>query len=171
MEKKNGPSRLEATLIILGCIVCIVGIVFLKTASDSRSPAYAKINPKVAARRAAADSASNVAVPNVNLDSTVMPLTPDTIPPAPADSIGKDTRPALEAGRQDGFLAGEDDAHNDRPHASYDDTNTFSSAAEQQAYKHGYAEGYAEGLEAGASLRAEEPAHEKAEEGTEPKEQ
>lgn len=170
MERKNGPSRFEATLIILGCIVCIVGIVFLKTASDSRSPVYAKIDPVVAAKIAAADSVSNVAVPNVSLDSTVIPLTPDTVPPAPADSIGKDTRPAHEAGLQDGFLAGEDDAHNERPHASYDDTNTFSSAAEQQAYKHGYAEGYAEGLEAGAALKAEEPVHEKAETGTEQKE-
>lgn len=156
MEKKNSPSRLEATLIILGCVACIVVIVFLKTASDRRSPMYAKINPEAARARAATDSAANVAVPDVRVDSTVIPITPDTIPPAPADSIGKDTRPALEAGKQDGFLAGEDDARNAHPRATYDDTNTFPSQAEQKAYKKGYAEGYANGLEAGKALRNEE---------------
>lgn len=171
MEKKNGPSRLEATLIVLGCLVCIVAIVLLKTASDRRSPMYAKINPEVAREQAALDSATNVAVPDTRVDSTVLPTTPDTIPAAPADSIGKDTRPALDAGRQDGFLAGEDDARNAHPHATFDDTNTFPSREEQAAYKKGYAEGYAEGLEAGKALKNEEAKKENMEDEPEPSQQ
>lgn len=160
MERNTGPSRLQATLIILSCVACVVVIVFLKTASDRRSPLRTAAAAPAATSATPADSAAPVAVPDVSVDSTALPLTPDTVPPAPADSIGKDTRPALEAGRQDGYLAAEDDARNDRPHASYDDTNTFPTRSEQHAYKRGYAEGYTRGLAAAAAHHAPQPAEE-----------
>lgn len=154
MERNTGPSRLQATLIILACVACVVVIVFLKTASDRRSPLRTADAASDAGQTVPADTAAPVAVPDVRVDTTVLPATPDTVPPAPADSIGKDTRPAREAGRQDGYLAAEDDAQNDRPRASYDDTNTFPTPSEQHAYKRGYAEGYARGLAVATSHHA-----------------
>lgn len=150
MEKKNGPSPLQGSLIILACLVSIGIIIFLKMKSDQRSPIYAQTHPEAAAALRAADSVKNVAVPDTTITPDAMPHVPDTVAAAPPDSIGTDFRPAAEAGHEDGLIAGREDGRHGVLRATFDQSSTFPTEAERQAYaaayNEGYERGYAEGL-------------------------
>ncbi len=149
MEKRNGPSPLQATLIILGCLISIAFIIFLKMKSDLRSPIYAMHHPEVLSARRTADSIANVAIPDTTITPDAMPHVPDTVAAAPPDSMGIDTRPIAEAGLEDGRLAGLEDGRHGTLRANFDSTSTFPTDRQRQAYAAAYAEGYTQGYEEG----------------------
>lgn len=151
-QKTPAPGLAQRIAIIVACLLCVVAIVFLKTESDSRSPVYAEAR-KAARAAATPDSIRNMAVPDTVGDATVLPLVVETLPPAMPDSVGRDARSAGLAGHEDGYLAGCYDAEYAARRSSYDDTNTFPSAAERRAYSTAYAEGYEKGF-AEVSARA-----------------
>jgi len=153
-QKKNTPSRLQTFLVIGCCLLCIVGIVFLKRASDTRSPAYAKALSKAMQAEEKADSVRNMAVPDTVGDASVLPIVTETLPPALPDSVGKDMRPASNAGHEDGYLAGMYDGKQGAHLAGFDDTNTFPTEAEQKAYADAYHEGYEHGYAEGKAHAA-----------------
>ena len=137
----------QTVLIIACCAAAITGIVILKTASDERSTAMiAARNYLHQKKNSKTDSLLNVAVPDTIGDASALPFVPDTIPPALPDSIGKDIRPVENAGEEDGYIAGYDDGILDRRNHRFDDSSTFKSAAERNAYAKGYAKGYNNGF-------------------------
>lgn len=149
MERKNGPSPLQGSLIILACLLSVSLIVFLKMKSDLRSPIYLQTHPEVAAAIKAADSVASVAVPDTTITPDAMPHVPDTVAAAPPDSIGIDIRPASEAGREDGLAAGREDGRHGTLRATFDQTSAFPTEAGRRAYAAAYAEGYAQGYAEG----------------------
>lgn len=161
-KKKNAPTRLQAALVVGGSLLCIAAIVFLKTAADNNSPAHAKVMAEaVRAAENRSDSTADMAIPDTVGDISALPAMPDSVPPAMPDSVGRDTRSASNAGREDGFLAGSYDASQGAHRASFDDTNTFPTPAEQRAYEAAYREGYEHGYaEARAQAESGPPASE-----------
>jgi len=149
MEKKNGPSLLQGSLIILACLVSVSIIIFLKMKSDLRSPVYIQTHPEAAAAMRIADSVANVAVPDTTITPDALPHVPDTVAAAPPDSIGIDFRPASEAGREDGLAAGREDGRHGVLRATFDQTSTFPTEPERKAYAEAYIEGYAQGYAEG----------------------
>lgn len=160
MEKKNGPSLLQGSLIVLACLVSVCLIVFLKMKSDQRSPIYAQTHPEAAAAIRAADSVENVAVPDTTITPDAMPHVPDTVAAAPPDSIGTDFRPAAEAGREDGLIAGREDGRHGVLRATFDQSSTFPTETQRQAYAAAYAEGYNQGYAEGLKHLGENNADE-----------
>lgn len=73
------------------------------------------------------------------------PALPDTI-------MGTDERDAADAGFEDGYWAGYDDAHLGEENASYDESSAFPTA-DRKRYASNYREGYAEGWAAGIADR------------------
>ena len=169
MKNPNGPSRIQAALLILVCVVSGALIVFLKTESDRRSPAYADVYPEAAEAKRLRSMAQNVAVPDTTVAPEILPAVTDTprVKVKPVE-ITIDPRPAETAGHDDGYLAGLDDGAADTPHAAYNDDNNFPTRVEQRAYKKGYAEGYAAGFNDGKEGKHLVPAPEDELEGTTP---
>lgn len=149
-EKNNAPSaaNIGVRLLIIGLPALIfVGVIgYMKLKSDERSP----IAPQVIAAAERSEKPDTmplpIAVPDTTIEQGILPILPDTLPAAPADSIGVDERTPHTAGREDGFLAGVYDREHVMEYGiSYDDTNTFPTDEEQAQYSEGYRDGYAEG--------------------------
>ncbi|MBR1712622.1 MAG: hypothetical protein IJ722_04405 [Alloprevotella sp.] len=145
-DKKNGPPRWQAALIVASCLLCTALILFLKLESDRRAPIYREL---AAARQTGAAQQAGlapVAVPDTTGDPSALPAVPDTLPPAAPDTISwGEVRPATLAGQEDGYMAGQYDASLGQHRATYDESNTFTTPAGRQAYAKGYAEGYERG--------------------------
>lgn len=155
----NKPTRI---LLLIVAVATILGLVAaLKKAGTGLS------------RSEQHDNQSNlpIAHPDTLGDPTAMPVVADTAASTTlADTlVGKDSRPANEAGFEDGYLDGMDDGALGQERASYDESSAFPTETERQRYKETYAEGYAKGFEDGvhhrqfninkspASTSAEEP--------------
>ena len=89
-----------------------------------------------------------MAHPVTSLDPEIIPEPADTVVQnQPADTIiGKDPRPAGEAGYEDGYIDGMDDGSEDEYKQSYDESNIYTTATEQKAYITNYSEGYEKGF-------------------------
>ena len=149
-EKNNAPSAANVgiRLLIIGIpALLIVGAIgFMKLKSDERSPIAPQIAAVAAGNKEADTLSLPIAVPDTTIEQGILPILPDTLPAAPADSIGVDERSPLTAGHEDGYLAGAyDRSHSWEYGISYDDTNTFPTLEEQASYAEGYRDGYAEG--------------------------
>lgn len=145
-EARNSPAPWQAVLIVSGGLLCVALILFLKMESDSRAPIYQKMAARHLVVQSEKMGKNPVAVPDTIGDPTVLPLVPDTVPAAVPDTLQwGEVRPATLAGQEDGYLAGQYDASLGQHRATYDESNTFSSSAGQQAYAIGYAEGYERG--------------------------
>lgn len=144
MEKQNsnGAARHFVWAVIVG-IAMIVVIIYSKSASTGGEPGAAAVR----------DSLSTIAVPDTTFSSDVLPAEPETIIVAMPDTIGKDKRPASEAGYEDGYLSGMDDGATGNENATYDETNSFPTRREREAYVENYRKGYADGLEDGKNGR------------------
>ena len=147
MDRKDNVSHIWKGVIIAVCLLTVVGIFFLKRASDRRSPVYVQLHPEDST---AMKEHMPVAVPDTSIDTTYMPLLRDSVSVAASDSITRDTRGAYEAGSEDGYLAGMDDGATNHPHASYDTSNAFTRVQDKATYIRGYKEGYQKGFDDGS---------------------
>jgi len=142
IDNNNGAMRHFIWAIVVGIAMTVV-IVFSKSASTANevaAPAVPAGNPEMA-------------VPDTTISPDVLPAEPETILVAMPDTIGKDKRPAAEAGYEDGYLSGMDDGATGNERATYDETNSFPTQRERDAYVENYRKGYADGLEDGKNGR------------------
>lgn len=143
MPKKNISPRL-ALLLIFVAVALIALIIFLKTRTGAAS-----------GQDAADSTAVNIAVPDTSLtpdvrevvapDSTVT-YQPDTL------SVEADTRPADEAGAEDGYWDGYHDGVAGTEQSRYDTSSSYNRQQQRDLYASNYEEsyhrGYAEGSRA-----------------------
>lgn len=141
MNKKNPDNRLRSLLFLLLGIAVTLAIIFLKKASEKTADDSSdSIRPET----------SSPSVPDTTMDTAFLTAPAETISIALPDTIGKDKRPAAEAGFEDGYLSGMDDGAVGEERASYDESNNFPTRTEREAYVKGYREGYAKGFEDGS---------------------
>lgn len=143
-NKTSDPEhRWRIIAFILFCLLLVGGIVYMKHSSGEQKTlnAGSSENPDV----------SPVAIPDTTVSTELLPAEPDTVISSvlPDTVLGKDKRVPYEAGYEDGYAAGCDDGATGQENATYDETNSFKSSAEQQDYVRGYREGYAKGLDDG----------------------
>lgn len=117
-------------------------IIFLKNSSTRsldvdgyfRTPADTVVaTPSVGGDTLAQDNATEIVVP-------------DTI-------LGTDARDVSDAGYEDGYWAGYDDAHLGDERASYDESSNFPSPADRRKYTVSYRAGYQDGWQTGLNDR------------------
>ena len=140
-NKKNG-SPLASIIVVVALVAAAVAfIVFLKRATVRSLDADGFL-------RTSADSC--IAHPDLDAENSetagLAPALPDTV-------MGTDARDVADAGYEDGYWAGYDDAHLGEERASYDESCTFTTQAERQKYAANYREGYAEGWQTGIADR------------------
>lgn len=102
-------------------------------------------------------SDSAVAIPSVTPadDSHLSPdeASPDADLVIPDTLMGTDQRHVEDAGYEDGYWDGYDDAHMGEYRLSFNEACAFNSLAEKRQYAACYREGYEEGWEAGLQHR------------------
>lgn len=121
------------------CIAVVAGIIYMK---------YRVMEPKSAASVQAVDTADRpMAIPDTTVDSSTVVTEPETPinNELPDTIIGKDRRIPYEAGYEDGYACGSDDGLLRMYQATYDETNSFTTRQEKEAYVRGYREGYDKG--------------------------
>ena len=141
MKHKPTENKAAFIFIVLLALLAIGGIIYLKSLSDSTEDSKAF--------SAETNGELPIAVPDTGLLVSDVLETTETLIVAMPDTIGKDKRPAYEAGYEDGYFSGMDDGSQNAERASYDDSNSFPSPTEQAAYTKGYSEGYAKGFSDG----------------------
>lgn len=139
----NQDNRWRTIAVLCSCLLIIVGIVYMKHSFNNQKP---YVGP-----HSFDTTYQQIAVPDTTIDPSTLPQIIDTITSVqlPDTILGKDTRDPYEAGYDDGYASGCDDGASGIEHASYDETNSFSTSVEQQNYVKGYREGYAKGYDDG----------------------
>lgn len=141
-NEKNG-SPLAGIFLVLAFVAAAVAlIIFLKSSTtrslDGDGRLRTTADSLVATPALAPDEPASADAPFVVVSDTMM---------------GTDGREVSDAGYEDGYWAGYDDAHLGQERASYDESCTFPTPAERRKYAQNYREGYAEGWQAGISDR------------------
>ena len=139
--RHSNPDRLRALLFFLAAVLLFGAIVLLKRGTGTRLPAAASDTVAPAA----------VARPDTSVTAEVKDIiaAPDTVAAAPADSIGRDRRPADEAGAEDGYWDGYHDGIARREPDDGDVSSRFPTARERAAYAENYTENYHRGYREG----------------------
>ncbi len=142
--KRNHIGNNRRLLFVLSLAAILAAIICLK----SNSPKTTTDNTG-----AGADStgARAVAVPDTSVTKDVMPAITETPAPAASDSVGRDTRPADEAGAEDGYWNGYYDGVAGREADEHDVTSSFPTQKEREAYATNYTENYSRGYEEGSA--------------------
>ncbi len=141
-NNKQEKNRWKMVVVILLCIVAVGVTVFLKTSTGETKNLHAV---------GEADSAEQkVAIPDTTADSTLIPVTADSISTALPDTIlGRDKRNPYEGGYEDGYASGCDDGAAGTKNASYDEECSYTKTSDRQNYVKGYREGYTKGFDDG----------------------
>ncbi len=141
-NNKQEKNRWKMVVVILLCIVAVGVTVFLKTSTGETKSLHAV---------GEADSAEQkVAIPDTTADSTLIPVTADSISTALPDTIlGRDKRNPYEGGYEDGYASGCDDGAAGTKNASYDEECSYTKTSDRQNYVKGYREGYTKGFDDG----------------------
>lgn len=136
--KKNtsGLAGILAVALFVAAMVAL--IIFLKRNASQ---------PFDSDGRLRVENDSVVARPDVGREvvgpiDSMAPQLPDTI-------MGTDERDVSDAGYEDGYWAGYDDAQLGQERASYDESSSFATSQERHRYTESYREGYAEGWQVG----------------------
>lgn len=137
----NNISILRILITILIVSAAVASIIALKNATAR----YLDNNGNL---RNVADTTT--VHPDISNDQGIEPSAPilltDTI-------VGTDERDSADAGYEDGYWAGYDDAHLCAENASYDESSNFPTEQERRKYALNYKEGYQEGWEVGCRDR------------------
>lgn len=140
-SQNNGSAFASIVVVVLLVALAVGLIVFLKNATSRRLDPNGYFNTP---------SDSTVAKPELDKDNhntgLIEASLPDTI-------MGTDARDVADAGYEDGYWAGYDDAHLGQERASYDESCTFPTAADRAKYARNYREGYQEGWQTGLADR------------------
>lgn len=135
---KNTINKTGALLFLLTITAVVAIIVFLKNGSGDEMP--------VSADSLSSDSRA-IARPDTTIASEISDIisTPDTIAAAPPDSIGRDKRPAGEAGAEDGYWDGYYDGVAAKSPNPDNVSSNFPTIGERAVYAKNYAENYDRG--------------------------
>ena len=88
----------------------------------------------------------DIAVPDTTITAEITPVEEETIVyVATNDSVGVDTRPAMEAGDEDGYWDGWYDGADKKKKQRYDESCAYSSTTDKDTYAKYYREGYEKG--------------------------
>lgn len=144
--KQNKTDGNIATIIVTLLVggLMVFGIIFLKTSVSETSAHHSAV----------VDSLLTIAIPDTAAPIDILPQQPETISVALPDTIGKDKRPAAAAGYEDGYRSGCEDRINRTPQAGYDESSTFPTPQERQAYAEAYRRGYEHGIKGKAQAPA-----------------
>lgn len=139
--KRQGINRKKAFLFLLLFVATCAVILYFKAASDK------------AVQDAPDDSPLNVARPMAKPDTTVasdvrQDIADSTHLVAP-DSLGRDPRPADEAGAEDGYWDGYYDGVAGKSMNEHDTSSNFPTEEERRSYAENYSEGYKRGYAEG----------------------
>lgn len=141
-DKVNRSRQLKYVVLLL-CFLVVVAVVALKKASNK---------PNLPVDYDAEDSMNvSSSMPDTTTSDNSSDAVNDYVPvtPVPSDSVvQKDRRAPSDAGYEDGYNMGVEDAKTHVYKANYDESSEFSSAADQAAYALAYRKGYDEGYEA-----------------------
>jgi hypothetical protein len=141
--KKEYLNRRPVILLLLLVALMLGAIVYLK--NNAQIP--------VSGTLPVDDTLGNMAVPDTTSPADVSPLVGDTVVSAPADTKGRDPRPADEAGEEDGYWTGLYDGTAGRERSEADVESNFPTQRERDSYAASYAEGYRRGYEEGSRHR------------------
>lgn len=142
MAKKPVNNRL-VLLFLLIAVALIGGVVSLKIMTGRSD------SEKQGDSSDAVDSNGRVAVPDTSVAPGTLPVVPDTVT-APSDSVGRDPRPADEAGAEDGYWNGYYDGVAGKEMTENDVESNFPTPEQRKTYAENYAEGYARGYAEGS---------------------
>lgn len=148
MNNKNRyENRRGAALLLLGALLIIAVIIFLKTQTPQAQP-----SPQMPAD--STTSKPSIAVPDTTLSPDVQEDTHDNVAPAAPDSIGADPRSPDEAGAEDGYWNGLYDGIAGQEQAGQDVTSNFPTEEERRIYAENYRESYIQGFREGSKQKA-----------------
>ena len=142
MPKKPVNNRL-VLLFVLIAVALIGGVVSLKILTGRTD------SEKSSTSSDSAGGSGPVAVPDTSVVPGTLPVVPDTVI-APSDSVGRDPRPADEAGAEDGYWNGYYDGVAGKEMTENDVESKFPTAEQRKTYAENYAEGYARGYAEGS---------------------
>ena len=143
MKKNNFPLHgSNVRLFILMLAAALALILGLKYSA-------AKPGGEAADNADAERAALPVAIPDTSVAPGTLPAVAESITIAPADDIGRDNRPADEAGEEDGYWDGYYDGIAGQENKPHDVTPAYSSRSQRETYRASYATGYARGYEEG----------------------
>lgn len=138
-------NRGLATLLIVIALALVVVIIFLKSHAGSTN----------GEERTTADTI-NMAVPDTSLTPDVrVAVAPDSTATYQPDTltVEPDTRPADEAGAEDGYWDGYHDGVAGKEQEHYDASSSFSRQQQRDTYAANYDESYHRGFAEGSRAR------------------
>lgn len=145
-DYNNGATKTVWVLPV--CILVVAAIVYFKIKSDEASLVHQQLKEN--------HLTENIAVPDTTVATDALVLPDESISIAVPDSVGIDTRPAMEAGDEDGYWDGWYDGAETMERQRYDESCNFSSPSDRQVYAQSYREGYEKGFEEAVSRRKQQ---------------
>lgn len=141
-SSNNGSSVLLAILIGIPIIAAI--IYFKLNAEDDL-----EVEPSRVVKE------QEIAVPDTTTTTEITSVVEDTVSyVAVSDSVGVDTRPAMEAGDEDGYWDGWYDGAENKKNERYDESCAFITKEDKDTYAEYYREGYEKGFKEALSKRS-----------------
>lgn len=150
MKKSDSNNNGRSVLISLFIAVPIVAaiIYFKLNADDGVDESIPVTEEKVIQKK--------VAVPDTTTAVEYTSIVEDTmVYVAAGDSVGIDTRPAMEAGDEDGYWDGWYDGAEKKNKLRYDESSAFPSKEDKETYARYYREGYEKGYKEAVSKSAD----------------
>ena len=145
-DSNNNAGRVLLALLI--AVPVIAAIVYLKIETDD-------VVVEEPMEELKAVEEYDVAIPDTTTTTDFPVVEEDTtVYVAPNDSVGVDTRPAMEAGDEDGYWDGWYDGAEKKKKQRYDESSAFSLKEDKDTYAKYYREGYEKGYREAASGRA-----------------
>lgn len=138
---KSGNNRQKALLFLIFFVATCAAIFYFKTASDNPVSDVGKGNDAAAS--------GPMAKPDTTVSSDIRQDITDSVSIAAPDTLERDTRPADEAGAEDGYWDGYYDGTAGRPMNEHDTSSNFPTQKERQVYAENYSEGYKRGYAEG----------------------
>lgn len=150
--RHSNNDRLRSLLFFLTAVLLFGAIVLLKRGlGDKTAPASA----------GAPAGEAPVVRPDTSVAAEVRDIiaAPDSVVAAPADSLGRDRRPAGEAGAEDGYWDGYHDGVDGAAADGGDSGIRFPTSAERAAYADSYTDNYHRGYREGRRVAADGGGH------------
>lgn len=139
--QKTHKNLLTVTLSAVAFLLVVAGVAYLKTESTGLATD--------ALDRGGRRDAPSIATPDTTLATDALPTANYTTQPLPTDSVGQDTRPADEAGAEDGYWSGYYDGVAGTENAQHDLGSAYADTLQRAQYAENYTEGYARGFREG----------------------
>ena len=146
MRKSDSNNNGRSVLVALFIAVPVVAVIiyFKLNADDGVEDTLFESDKNVIEQKVAVpDTSTTVEYTSIVEDTTVYV--------AASDSVGVDTRPAMEAGDEDGYWDGWYDGAEKKEKQRYDESSAFASKEDKATYAKYYREGYEKGYKEAVS--------------------